>query len=417
LEADLLYADEQITKLEEHIKRIEEEVSMYRDVANKENGEEDCEKLREVRDEMELRMLKEKEKRLEEKERKLEERMKLFEEEKERHLEHQTKKEQEYLEQLVEEGEKLKSRDEDRQKLDEEINERLKELGEDNMALQGRLKSEQLDAAAKMKKKDEAIEQLQKEIAKMKEEAKSTGVETLQEEIEIIKTTAGTTQVELEDALKQNKMLQEEVAELKTVNNEMKTWVVTLEDVTIDQKKIIDYEKGRMEEWRKKAGDWSTQTHKWKEKADMWEKKAKSMDPNATMEAPDIVDGDPQALFLAAALEKKKAADAAASPRGGSAWKFGGIFHKSSAEGADEPQGRIEELEIENTKQCVEIKTLKSEMVQMKTTFKEEIYAKEQECEQLRRDNEALEVKSTNLSKELELARRLNQSMDDGEDP
>jgi hypothetical protein len=418
LEADLLYADEQISKLEDDIKRIEEEVLMYRDVANKENGEHDCEKLREARDEMELRMLEEKEKRLEEKQRKLEEKIKLFEEEKGRHLEQQAKKEQEYMDLLAEEGEKLKSRDGNRQKLDDEINERLRELGEDNIALQGRLKSEQLDSAAKLKKKDQALEQLQQEIAKMKEEARSTGVEQLREEIEIIKTTAGTTQAELEDALKQNKMFQEEVTELRTVNNEMKTWVVTLEDVTIDQKKIIDYEKGRMEDWRKKAGEWSTQTHKWKEKADMWEKKAKSLDPDVTTDdlVSDSVDGDPQALFLAAALEKKKAADSAGSSRGGSAWKFGGIFHKSSAEVADEAQSRIEELEIENTKQGVEIKTLKSELVQMKTTYTEDIYAKEQECEQLRKDNETLEVKSTNLSKELELARRLNQSMDAGEE-
>jgi hypothetical protein len=415
LEADLLYADEQITKLEDDIKRIEEEVAIYREVANRENGEHDGEKLREVRDEMEQRMFEEREKRLEEKQRKLEEKMKQFEEEKERHQEQQAKKEQEMREQLAEDSEKLKSRDEGRQKLDDEINDRLKKLGDDNAALQGRLKSEQLDAAAKIKKKDVAIEELQKEIAKLKEDARSTGVEALQQEIEIVKTTAGTTQAELEDALKQNKMLQEEVSELKTVNTEMKTWVVTLEDVTIDQKKIIDYEKGRMEEWRKKAGDWSAQTHKWKEKADVWEKKAKTLDPNATPEETqsDLGEADPQALFLAAAVEKKKAADAATT-KGGSTWKFGGIFQKSSAEVADEAQGRIEELEIENTKQSVEIKTLKSEMVQMKSAFKEEIYTKEQECEKLRKDNEVLEVKSTNLSKELELARRLNQSMDAG---
>ena len=113
-------------------------------------------------------------------------------------------------------------------------------------------------------------------------------------------------------------------------------------------------------------------------------------------------------VSLAAAVEKKKSA-APDKPAGN--WRFGGMFKKTSTDVEDDVQGRIEELEIENTKQAVEISNLKKEMYDMQTTHKEELYSKEQEVLLIRRANEALGLKSANLQKELDLARKLNQSM------
>jgi chromosome segregation ATPase len=411
LEADLLYADEQMTGLEDDIKKIEEELVMYREAAQKGSGEENGEKLREAREEIEKRLFDEREKRLEEKQRKLDEKMKQFENEREQYLEQQAKKDQELQEQQLEEGAKLKARDEDRQKLGDEINDRLKKLGDDNAALQGRLKSEQLDASMKLKAKDEAIEKLMKELAQVKEGSGASKIETLQEEIEAIKASVGTTEAELEDANTQNKILQDEVDELKNVNSNMKDWIIHFEEVTYVQKMEIEKQKEKLNELHAKSGEWSNQCHSWKERAEMWEKKAKELDPDAEPDEPstDFTEGDPQALFLAAAVEKKKAT--APEKSAGNWGRLGGMFKKTSTDVEEDAQARIEELEIENTKQAVEINTLKKEIYELQTTHKEELYSKEQEVALLRRANEAIGVRSANLQKELDLARKLNQSM------
>ena len=63
-----------------------------------------------------------------------------------------------------------------------------------------------------------------------------------------------------------------------------------------------------------------------------------------------------------------------------------------------------------------EIKNLKSEMVKMQTSYKEQAYSKTQACENLKKELEAIELKNTNLLKELELARKLNRTMAESDD-
>ncbi|OEU13996.1 hypothetical protein FRACYDRAFT_242349 [Fragilariopsis cylindrus CCMP1102] len=110
---------------------------------------------------------------------------------------------------------------------------------------------------------------------------------------------------------------------------------------------------------------------------------------------------EPQALFLAAAVQKKATANG-----NGPSWR--GIFTKSS-ENEDETQAMIGNLENENSKQGVEIKTLKSEMVKMQSKYKEQAYNKKQHFDQLLKEKEAIELTNANLLKELELARKMNQ--------
>jgi len=69
----------------------------------------------------------------------------------------------------------------------------------------------------------------------------------------------------------------------------------------------------------------------------------------------------------------------------------------------------IGNLENENSKQGVEIKTLKSEMVKMQSKYKEQAYNKKQHFDQLLKEKEAIELTNANLLKELELARKMNQ--------
>jgi chromosome segregation ATPase len=251
---------------------------------------------------------------------------------------------------------------------------------------------------------EKQLEELRKELNE--KDADPEGVSSLREEIEDMKLNADASKADLEDALKQNKMLQEEVGELKVLNDAMKTWVSTLEEATNDQKKEIDSYKRKVEEWQRKSGEWSDKAHQWKTKSEAWEKRAKSLDPLGGTDAASVDSGDdqvdPQALFLSAAVEKKKAATGDGTQK--SSWGF----FKKVPKGEEELKSRIEELEVENTKQSVEINRLKSEMVQMQSQFKEQSYNKDIQMEDLRKEIEAAETKSANLLKELELARKLN---------
>lgn len=416
LEADVAYADEQIEKLEGDIKVIEVEVQMYRDAADNSGTDQDggSETLRGVRDEMEKRLYEERESRLDEKQRKLDERMKQFEEEKERYLEIQKAKEREFLTLKEQEIEKSKSRDADRQKLDDEINSRLIMLENDNTALQGRLKSEQLDSTMKMKSKDETIEKLEQELILLKtiaqqRDADPSSLASMQEALEAIQTDASNTKMDLKEEQKQNGMMQEEVDDLRAVNNDLKTSVTTLHDKVDEQRKEIEALKRKAADLHRKSGEWSGKAFEWKEKAERWEKTAKSLDPDAKSDlGAESAQADPQALFLLAAVEKKRTGNAA-NNGATSSW-LGGIFNKAS-ETEDDAHNRIDELEVENAKQLVEIKQLKSEMVKMQTMYKDIGYCNQQLIEQLQKENEAVELKCSNLTKELELARKLNHSM------
>ena len=119
---------------------------------------------------------------------------------------------------------------------------------------------------------------------------------------------------------------------------------------------------------------------------------------NVTKQKPE----DPQALFLQAAFEKKRAS--VTSPAGG--WGWGGIF-KGASEDQTESQSKLQELKDENANQADIIKTLRSEIVRLQSRHKEEIYTNQQQVLQVKRDMEAVQLKNTNLTKELELARKL----------
>jgi hypothetical protein len=64
-------------------------------------------------------------------------------------------------------------------------------------------------------------------------------------------------------------------------------------------------------------------------------------------------------------------------------------------------------LEAEKANQADIIKTLRSEIVRIQSSHKEETYHKQQKIVQVQREMEAVEVHNTNLIKQLELARKL----------
>ena len=413
LEADVLYADDQINKLEKEIKTFEEQVAAYRNAAERDsrsgnnNGDKNGENLREAMNEATKRLYEQKDKNMDEKRRILEEQMEEFEVKRRQHLVEQKQKEKDFINQQDRENKKQRIWDDERRESEEKINHRLKTLEDENGALNGRLKSEQLDSTMKFKVKDNTIAELQTEVTQLTDEQQERNnapdsSSTLLQEISTLKTNAELSRTDFEDAQMKKIELQNEVNDMKLASKEMIVCVSSLKAEITDQKKEVDNHKRKTMEWQKKSGEWCDKASKWKEKAERWENKAKESNPSSSSSgSADTAQVEPQALFLAAAVQKKATANG-----NGSSWR--GIFTKSS-ENEDETQAMIGNLENENSKQGVEIKTLKSEMVKMQSKYKEQAYNKKQHFDQLLKEKEAIELTNANLLKELELARKMNQ--------
>jgi len=432
LEADVLYADEQIDKLEAEIQRMEKEVALYSEAADRDSlhdssGNSDGANLREAKLEAEKQKCEEREEEITKKSRILEEKilvlndqMKELEIERTRHLEEQHQKEREFEDKRAREEENLKISDENRLNEEEKANKLLNALGDENAALKGRLKSEQLDSTMKFQIKDNSIAELQTEVTRFTKEQKEResapdSSPALLLEIETLKTEAAKHKADFEDVRMNKVELTNEVEGLHHINIEITTRLGNLEVEIGVQKKEVENQRRKTLEWQKKTGEWSEKAVTWKKKSEHWEKKAKeSNNDTASYTSDDAAQVEPQALFLAAAVEKKASNVSAANVNG--SWRLGRrMFGIAASDSEDETLVLMSKLEGENSLKKIEIKTLKSEMVKMQTNYKEQAYSKTQEIEKLQKEMEAIELKNANLLEELELARKLNQTISESD--
>ena len=423
MEDKLDRADEEIGVLEDKMSKMEEELITYRTAASKDDANGDNINLKQARDDMERRMTEERERRLDEKQKKLEEKQREFEAEREKYLDEEKKRREEDAQRELDEQERQRTRDEERQRVDGEINAKLKELENDNVALQARLKSEQLVSNDKIKKKEDTIVSLQKEIEEAKKELSERDSDpnssvSLQKEIDKLKAELESAREDLEDAQKHNGMLTEEIEDLQAAKGELKDDVSALQkELTIWKKQSADWER-KAEEWKSKASEWTEKTFQWKEKAEKWENTVRELDPSRVEggnESKDAPEAAPQAMFLQAAKVRKKQTDNSGAA-GGRFGMFGGIFNKPSDLDESEADVKIKELEETNATQLDTIKKLRSEIVNLQAKFKEDVYNNQKKLQQLQDENDAIDLKNTNLLKQLELARRLDSvAAQDGE--
>lgn len=441
LEADLLYADGQINSLEAEMKKMDREITLYTEAAERDHlqntngdGDGDGSNLREAKYEAEKQRLEEREKELDENNSILEKKNRILENERKefgrlrtQELEEQQRREREFEEKRAREDdnrlraeETSKKSDEDRIKKEEELHTLLNALEDENVALNGRLKSEQLDSTMKLQNKDKSIAQLQTEMARLANEQKERdsapdSSPSLLLEIENLRTEAEHRETEFKDVQMKKTELEKQVEDLQNVNMDITTRVSNFEVAMADLKREFENQKRKSLEWQKKTGEWSEKAIVWKQKAENWEKKAKEANSDtASLDGEDAAQVEPQALFLAAAVEKKAASASAATVNG--SWRLGRKIFGMASDSEDETQALISKLEGQNILKKNEIKNLKSEMIRMQTSYKEQVYGKAQECEKLQKEKEALELKNENLLKELDLARKLNRTISDSSD-
>ena len=430
LEADLLFADDQIGKLEVGIKKLEDEVGLYSEAADRDGDNDGTSHLREAKNEAEKRKFEQREKEMEEKSialeennRLLEEEMKEFERQKIEHLEEQKLKENDFKEkrareeeEIVRKEEELKNSYEDRLKKEEDLNKLLNELKDENTALNGRLKSEQLQSTMKLQNKDNTISELKAEVTRFSKEQQRRdsapdSSSSLIVEIENLKTEASRRHSDFEVIQVKKVELEDEIEGLQNVNIKVKKRLSDIESEVVEQKKEVENQRRKALDWQKKTGEWSEKAVVWKQRAEHWEKKAKESGNDNASSASEEGPVEPQALFLAAAVEKK-AANISANANG--SWRLGRrIFGMSAVDDEDETQVLINKLEGENYLKENEIRALKSEMVKTQTIYKEQAYSKTQAFEKLQKEMEAIELRNTNLLQELEMARKLNRTISD----
>mmetsp|Transcript_18466 Transcript_18466/g.45767 ORF Transcript_18466/g.45767 Transcript_18466/m.45767 type:complete len:995 (-) Transcript_18466:2335-5319(-) len=410
LKLDLMHADDEGILLEKELKRLEEELEAYKTAAQKdqaEGGSED--NLRKAQSDIEKRLYEEKERRLNEKQLKLEAKIKEFEEQKEKAQQQQQERQKEMASQQMADSEKQKTRDEQRREMDSELTNHLKELEDNNMVLKGKLKSEQLQTTIKLKQRDETIEQLTKDMAEMKKQlaqrdADPDGLVALQREVETAKAESISVQEDLAEAQRMNGMLQEEIEDFQTTSGELRGELETLENEKRQFSTEMAKVKAKSDEWQKKSSHWTDKAFLWKEKAEYWEKVCREIDPyykeGSSQVSPEKSE-DPQAMMLQAAVAKKRSSAAANNPVRWNQW-----FNKPNGDQA-EFQAKIQELQEQNNSQAELVKKLKSEIVRIQSSHKEETYNKQQKIIQVQREMEAVELSNTNLVKQLELARKL----------
>ena len=411
LDSDLNFAEEAVLKLERDMKLLEEELSQYREVATEQNGEHDREKMREVRDAMEKRMLEDREERLREKQAKLEQKIEQFEREREQFLNDEKERKVKLEERIREEVEKHRSQEMDYSRRNEDITGRLDALESDNKVLQGRLKSEQLDSRVKLQQKDERIDLLQKELSSVNAKLAELGSDpesasSLKREAETAKSHSTSLQEELTEVQKHNSMLTDEIDELKSSAKALQSQVKALRQEVATHKKEAEQWQRKSQEWEAKSGEWTDKAHLWKDKADKWEKIGKESNSEATNTDSPI---DPQANFLQAALDRKKSLIRNESVKWG---VLGGLLtgRATADEAGGDMQERLQELQAENAQQAEVIKNLRKEMMTTLTDYKEKAYTALQQMQELVKERDDILLKNTNLKKELDLARKL-QSM------
>jgi succinate dehydrogenase/fumarate reductase flavoprotein subunit len=115
---------------------------------------------------------------------------------------------------------------------------------------------------------------------------------------------------------------------------------------------------------------------------------------------------DPQANFLQAALDRKKAGSKGESIKWG---VLGGLLagRGTGDETGGDLQERLQELEAENASQAEVIKDLRKDMMTMQTGYKEKAYTAQQQMQEVMKERDEVLLKNKNLMKELELARKL----------
>jgi hypothetical protein len=268
---------------------------------------------------------------------------------------------------------------------------KIETLTQENVGLQGKLKSEQLEIGVRLSKKSDAIASLQKEMALMKKDSDShvSGDFTvMSKELKQCQKQISLARDDLEDAQRRIGFLEEENEDLQAANGKLKGELKTLE-------RSASESGTKAEEMQALIAHWTEKTFEWKLRAETAEKKLETA-PAGT--GSDSEEEAPQALFLQAAMDKKRAGGSTPQNKQGTKWA---MFRRPSDDKSSEFNSEDALIKIEHRNEILEeqIAKLQSDMVKLQTAYKEESYTNTKKLEQLQSDNSVYSEKNAALVK------------------
>jgi hypothetical protein len=270
---------------------------------------------------------------------------------------------------------------------------KVESLTQENVGMQGKLKSEQLEIGVRLAKKEDAIAFLQKEIAELKKDSGShvSGEFTaLSKELKQCQKQIALARDDLEDAQRRIGCLEEENEDLQLANGTLKGELKTLESGS-------SAFATKAEEMQEKISHWTEKTFEWKLRAETAEKKLETAQSGA---GSDSEDGGPQALFLQAAMERKRASVTTAQNKPANKWAlFRNSRNLDDKSSECNPEDSLTKIECRNEILEDQIAKLQSDMVKLQTAYKEESYTNTKKLEELQNENSAYSLKNAALVK------------------
>jgi hypothetical protein len=278
---------------------------------------------------------------------------------------------------------------------------KIETLTQENVRLQGKLKSEQLEIGVRLSKKSDAIDSLQKEMALMKKDSnshESGEFAALSKELKECQKHISLAIADLEHAQRRIGRLEEENEDLQGANGKLKGELKTLEKSATES---ATESATKAEEMQELISHWTEKTFEWKLRAEAAEKKLDTTQagPGSDSEKEEGA----QALFLQAAMERKRAGDSTSHTNTlGKKWAmFMGsrpsLDDTLSESNPEDPVTKIDHGHNEFLEE--QIAKLQSDMVKLQTVYKEESYTNTKKLEQLQVENSAYSEHNAILAK------------------
>lgn len=263
----------------------------------------------------------------------------------------------------------------------------IEELDQENKALQGRLKGERLEYTSKLSAKDDIISNLRAELNTFTSSPDAQDLQSARQKLTEAREDA--TQVR-EDLARTRKY----VEEIQGDREDLVEKYNLLKDKSVFMEKTVKDLSEKSDNLAKKLLVWTEKTYDWKKKAEAAERKLQeqkaSKDKGGSETKSANAPGDPQTMFLQAAMEKGKPEKKSGS------W---GIFKNGSGDQDSSPEeGELRALRDKNLEFEAKIAQLNSDLVKMQTAHKNELYSTKKKIAQLEGENDALVLQNATLS-------------------
>jgi hypothetical protein len=269
----------------------------------------------------------------------------------------------------------------------------IEELDAEMKKLKGKMKDEKVEYVRKLEAKDNAMAKLQRELDSYNASSDAPDLVSAKQKLADARADATAVREDLLAAKRMVDELQGERDDLVTRNNSLVDTIRVLE-------KDVEELTEKSEALNEKVKLWTEKTYHWKSKAEFAEQKLDAWSEESydgsSVDSREVRDA-PQGLFLQAAMGKGRKSKWYSFVKGG----------EGSNETADDI--RIRTLEERNQTLEDELAELRSELIRMGASHKDELSSTQKKVARLEGENEALSLQNATL-KQLSTANQASEN-------